>query len=93
VGTHLYVGNLGHSASVEAVAALFGPFGRVVNVVIPLGRDTGAARGFAYVTMSSAEQAAAAAKAVRGALLEGRIVTVQEAEVYPLRAPGPFEPA
>ena len=44
VGSHIYVGNLRGGTSEQSVAELFLPFGRVLRVLFPLGRDTGAPR-------------------------------------------------
>jgi len=76
MGSHIYVGNLRYGTSDEAVAEIFRPFGQVVKVLFPLGRDTGAPRGFAFVTMSSPAEAEAALAATGPRVLEGRPVTV-----------------
>ena len=76
MGSHIYVGNLRYGISDEAVAEIFRPFGRVVEVLFPLGRDTGASRGFAFVTMGSPAEAAAALAATGPTVLEGRPVTL-----------------
>ena len=88
MGSRIYVGNLRHGVTEDAVAALFGSFGDVTKVIIPVGRDTGEPRGFAFVTMSSSAQAAAALAAAPGVSLEGRSVTVQIAQEWSRPKPG-----
>ena len=87
MGNHIYVGNLGHRVSEEAVADVFRPFGQVLRVLFPLGRDTGAPRGFAFVTMSSAVEAAAALAAIGAVVLDGRSVTLRAAQDWPSSRP------
>ena len=80
MNNHIYVGNLRGGVSEEALIELFLPFGRVMKVIFPLGRDTGARRGFAFVTMGSSAEAAAALDAIGHPELDGRAVTLQRAE-------------
>jgi len=44
----IFVGNLPFRAEREDVLELFAPFGEVVNCSLPLERDTGRKRGFAF---------------------------------------------
>ena len=80
MGSRIYVGNLRIGISEETVAALFRPFGCVLKVVLPLGRDTGAPRGFAFVTMGSPAEAASALAAMTTTQVDGRSITLQPAE-------------
>uniref|UniRef100_A0A383VSC6 RRM domain-containing protein n=1 Tax=Tetradesmus obliquus TaxID=3088 RepID=A0A383VSC6_TETOB len=60
MGTKLYVGNLSWSTTEDDLGQLFGQYGAVVDAFIPKDRETGRARGFAFVTLESgAEQAMA----------------------------------
>jgi cold-inducible RNA-binding protein len=64
----LFIGNLSYSADVNELKNIFTEFGEVLEVSIPSDRTTGRPRGFAFVTMSNAEEA-------KGALeLDGRKV-------------------
>ena len=45
----IFVGNLPFRAEQEDVMELFSPFGEVANCSLPLERDTGRKRGFAFV--------------------------------------------
>ena len=83
MGTHIYIGNLRSGTSELAVAELFVPFGRVLKVLFPIGRDTGAPRGFAFVTMGSPAEAAAALAEMGAARLDGRLVSLQAAHDSP----------
>ena len=47
----IFVGNLPFRAEQEDVAELFAPFGEVTNCFLPLERDTGRKRGFAFVEL------------------------------------------
>ena len=60
MATSIYVGNLPWSATQEGVEALFQPFGEVLSVKLVTDRDTGRARGFGFVEMSSDAEAQAA---------------------------------
>ena len=57
--------------------------GEVTDVHVVTDRDSGQSRGFAFVTMGNAQQAAAAIAAMNGALLDGRQLRVNEAEERP----------
>jgi RNA recognition motif-containing protein len=57
----------------------------VVSVTVPTDRDTGRPRGFAFVELSTPEQAAAAIEKLNGHELGGRALRVNEATE---RAPG-----
>lgn len=51
----------------------------MVSVTVPADRDTGRPRGFAFVELSTEEQAAAAAERFNGFTLDGRALRVNEA--------------
>ena len=57
----LYVGNLTFDTSENDLRELFGQFGKPTEVGLVTDRETGRSRGFAFVTMSSAEEGNAAA--------------------------------
>ncbi|RMF17091.1 MAG: RNA-binding protein [Candidatus Dadabacteria bacterium] len=75
----IYVGNLPYSVSEPELRNLFEQYGEVENVNLIMDRDTGRPRGFAFVTMSSAE-AATAIGALNGTDLGGRTMRVNEAQ-------------
>jgi RNA recognition motif-containing protein len=77
----LFVGNLPHDTSEEAVRAAFAEQGKVTEVHVVQDRYTGRCRGFAFVTMASAAEAKSAAEKLNGTLLGGRVLKVSEAEI------------
>jgi RNA recognition motif-containing protein len=79
MSARLYVGNLSSDATADALKAAFSEHGDVNEVHIVLHRDTGLPRGFAFVTMGTAEQASAAATKLNGAVVLGRPLRVNEA--------------
>lgn len=75
---NIYVGNLSFQATEEEVKALFEQHGEVLSVKIIKDRDTGRARGFAFVEM---EDSAAnnAIEALNGFDYNGRQIQVNQA--------------
>jgi cold-inducible RNA-binding protein len=80
MGNRLYVGNLAFSATSESIRTAFAAFGEVSDIHIPTDRESGQARGFAFVTMGNAHEATKAITEMNGALLDGRALRVNEAE-------------
>ena len=76
---NIYVGNLSFSATEDMVRALFERYGAVDRVHIVTDRDTGQARGFAFVEMGNDAEGMKAINAVNGMDLEGRTLSVNEA--------------
>jgi RNA recognition motif-containing protein len=77
----LYVGNLSYDTTPEALRAAFVPYGDIVDLHVIVDRYSGRPRGFAFVTMASAEQAARAIAAMNGMVLEGHALRVTSTEV------------
>jgi RNA recognition motif-containing protein len=76
----IFVGNLPFRAEQEDVAELFSPFGEIVNCALPLERDTGRKRGFAFVEMADSDAEDRAIEALQGAELMGRPLRINKAE-------------
>ncbi len=76
----IFVGNLPFRAEQEDVIELFSPFGEVSNCALPLERDTGRKRGFAFVEMADEAAEAAAIEALQGAEMMGRPLRINKAE-------------
>jgi RNA recognition motif-containing protein len=76
----IFVGNLPFRAEKEDVTELFAQFGEVVNCALPLERDTGRKRGFAFVEMSDDAAEEAAIEGLQGAELMGRPLRINKAE-------------
>ena len=76
----IFVGNLPFRAEQEDVAELFAPFGEVANCSLPLERDTGRKRGFAFVEMADEEAENRAIAGLQSAELMGRPLRINKAE-------------
>lgn len=75
----VFVGNLDFSTTKQDLEGLFAPLGDIVDLALPVDRDSGRPRGFAFVTFGSAESAAEAIQKLDGAELLGRNLRVNEA--------------
>ncbi len=75
----LYVGNLAFSTTEDAIRSLFAQAGSVTEAALIKDRDTGVSRGFAFVTMSSQEEAQEAIKKFNGYTLDNRELRVNTA--------------
>ena len=76
----IFVGNLPFRAEREDVLQLFAPFGEVLNCSLPLERDTGRKRGFAFVEMGDEAIESTAIDSLQGAELMGRPLRINKAE-------------
>jgi RNA recognition motif-containing protein len=79
MGTKLYVGNLSFRTTSEDLQEYFGQAGTVTGANVITDRDSGFSRGFAFVEMSSDEEAASAVTMFNGQELDGRSLVVNEA--------------
>jgi len=77
---NLYVGNLPHSTTESELRSVFEAHGAVEKVSIVTDRETGRARGFAFVEMTNAGEADKAIAALNGTELGGRTLTINEAK-------------
>ena len=75
----LYVGNLSFKTTEDELRSAFGQFGAVTDVYVAMDKMTGRPRGFAFVTMGTADEAKSAAEKLNGTDLGGRQLTVNEA--------------
>ena len=73
------MGNLSWGTEEGALRELFEEYGKVIDCFIPVDRETGQHRGFAFVTMDS-DGALRAADETDGYELDGRILRVNEAQ-------------
>ncbi len=76
----IFVGNLPFRAEREDVVQLFAPFGEVLNCSLPLERDTGRKRGFAFIEMSDEAIESTAIDGLQGTELMGRPLRINKAE-------------
>lgn len=75
----LFVGNMSFQTTEGELRDLFAPFGQVTRVHMAMDRETGRARGFAFVEMPNDEEAAKAMAGLDGKELGGRNLKVNEA--------------
>jgi RNA recognition motif-containing protein len=83
----IFVGNLSYEISQEDLVDVFTDYGKVQRVHIPVDRDTGRKRGFAFVEMENKAQETAAIAALDGAEWMGRAIKVNQAREREERAP------
>jgi len=76
----IFVGNLPFRAEREDVVQLFAPFGEVLNCSLPIERDTGRKRGFAFVEMTDEGIESTAIDGLQGTELMGRPLRINKAE-------------
>jgi len=76
---NVFVGNMNFQTTEAELRALFEPFGQVTRVHIAMDRETGRARGFAFVEMPNDEEAAKAMSSLDGKEVGGRALKVNEA--------------
>ena len=72
----LYVGNLSFNTTEAGLADAFGAHGTVKRATIVTDRETGRARGFAFVEMGSDAEAQAAIKGLDGQSVDARALQV-----------------
>ena len=80
MGKKLYCGNLSYSVTSDELKQLFAAYGTVQSADVIMDRDTGRAKGFGFVEMSTEEEAKAAIAALNGKDNGGRALTVNEAK-------------
>ena len=88
MGKKLYVGNLPYSADEGTLEDLFSQCGTVDSVKLITDRDTGRSKGFAFVEMSTDEEAESAISQWDGQDCEGRQMKVNEAKPMEPRSNG-----
>ncbi|MGA8598647.1 MAG: RNA-binding protein [Bryobacteraceae bacterium] len=81
--TNIFVGNLSYQTTQDDLHSAFATYGSVERVNIVTDRDTGQARGFAFVEMTESQAAQTAISQLNGAELHGRTLNVNEARPKP----------
>ncbi len=79
MGRKLYIGNLPYSVNQQTLQDTFSKCGTVESVNVITDRSTGQSKGFAFVEMSSSNEAHKAIQEINGSTIDGRAVTVTEA--------------
>lgn len=75
----IYVGNLSFQATEEDLREVFADYGEVKRISLPVDRETGRKRGFAFVEMSDEAQEDSAISELDGAEWLGRELRVNKA--------------
>ncbi|MDJ0673121.1 MAG: RNA-binding protein, partial [Microcystis sp. M53598_WE2] len=75
----IFVGNLSYEISQEDLVEVFKDYGEVKRVHVPVDKETGRKRGFAFVEMESKAQETTAIEALDGAEWMGRSIKVNQA--------------
>ena len=75
----IFVGNLPFRAEQEDIIELFASFGEVANCSLPLERDTGRKRGFAFVEMVNDADEQKAIDDLQDVEWMGRMIRVSKA--------------
>jgi RNA recognition motif-containing protein len=86
----LYVGNLAFQTTNQDLQQLFAQAGTVESASVIEDRDTGRSKGFAFVEMSTEDEAAAAIQQFNGKEVGGRALKVNEARPKENRSGGGF---
>ena len=79
----VFVGNLDFNTTKTEVQNLFSEIGEIRDVYLPMDRQSGRPRGFAFVEFASDEDAAKAIEKFNGYQLSGRALRVNAAEDRP----------
>src|SRR6187455_2731822 len=83
----LFVGNLPYDATEDDIRAHFAAAGNVLNVFVPLDRETGRKRGFAFVEFNDNAEAQEAIRLYNSQPFKGRPLAVNEARAKEARPP------
>src|SRR5262245_1599535 len=84
----LYVGNLPYQIGETELQELFARAGSVESVTVMRDQATGRARGFAFVEMSTEDEAQTAIRELNASQVGGRSLTVNEARPKAARSGG-----
>ncbi len=84
----LYIGNMPYGTNEAELREILVEFEPIANIHMPLDRETGETRGFAFVEMASRDLGEAAIAALDGCDFNGRPLRISEAEDRPPRNSG-----
>lgn len=76
----IYIGNLSYQVTPEDLTEIFSEYGTVKRVSLPVDRETGRVRGFAFVEMAEEAQEDAAIADLDGAEWMGRQLKLNKAK-------------
>ena len=75
----IYIGNLSFDAEIDDIVGVFASYGEVKNCKLPLERETGRKRGFAFVDMGDDDQEQKAIDDLQDVEWMGRSIRVTKA--------------
>ena len=93
MAVRLFVGNLSYSTTEADLRTYFGTVAAPSHVVLPVDRDTGRPRGFAFVEFLERAKAEEAIQKFHGQVFNGRPLSVSEARAREDRGPGGPRPS
>ena len=88
MAVRLFVGNLSYATTEADLRTYFGSVSPPSQVVLPVDRETGRPRGFAFVEFPERSQAEEAIQRFNGQVFNGRPLAVSEARAREDRGPG-----
>lgn len=88
MAVRLFVGNLAYSTTEADLRSYFGTVAPPSQVVLPVDRETGRPRGFAFVEFQDRGHAEQAIQKFNGQVFNGRPLAVSEARAREDRGPG-----
>ena len=88
MSVRLFVGNLPYGASEAELREYFGAVGQPTQIIMPVDRETGRPRGFAFVEFENDEAVQKCIEQMNGRDLKGRAMRVNAAEDRPPRPAG-----
>ena len=83
----LFVGNLPYDVTEPELRAYFAAVGPLASLELPLDRDTGTPRGFAFVEFQERPDAEEAIRRLHAQVFQGRPLAVSEARARGAQAP------
>jgi RNA recognition motif-containing protein len=92
MSVRLFVGNLPYDVTESELREFFTPVGRPSRVFLPVDRETGKQRGFAFIELASQEEGDEAIRRLNSQSFKGRPIAVKEARERESRPARPMEP-
>ena len=89
ISAKVFVGNLSYHTSKEELVEVLSAAGEIVDAFLPVDRETGRPRGFAFVTFATPEQASECVAKFNGQMVGGRSMNVNPAVERPRDGSGP----
>jgi len=82
----VYIGNLSFKTREDDIEHEFSRHGRVIDIYLPMDRDTGRPRGFGFLTFEDDRSAKKAVRDMDGRQLDGRELRVEIARAKPTQS-------